>query len=132
MMRDFFETPLTTFPRQAFRPVADVSRSGILMDLVETPTAFEVHADLPGLKKEDIDVHIVDRRLTLTATKTEEHGDTDTFHRRERVTGKIQRTITIPPNADIDKSEAKFENGTLTLKFMKHVGEAGGIKLAIK
>eukprot|EP00607_Mallomonas_marina_P002490 CAMPEP_0182429546 /NCGR_PEP_ID=MMETSP1167-20130531/30449_1 /TAXON_ID=2988 /ORGANISM="Mallomonas Sp, Strain CCMP3275" /LENGTH=150 /DNA_ID=CAMNT_0024613361 /DNA_START=63 /DNA_END=511 /DNA_ORIENTATION=+ len=125
IMRDFFEPMTTLSTRQGMGPFTDVARTGILMDMVETPTAFELHADLPGLKKEDIDVHIVDRRLTLTGSRSEEHvEDTDTFYRRERFAGKVQRTLTLPPNADIDKSEAKFENGVLTLKFMKHVGEA--------
>eukprot|EP01036_Dinobryon_divergens_P045397 gene45397-60649_t len=87
-------------------------RTGIRMDLVETGDSYEVHADLPGVKKDMIDVTVSDNTLTVSASKTEEHEeDTDTFHRRERFMGKTRRSIRLPVDADGNTADAKFENG---------------------
>jgi len=90
------------------------------MDVNETPTHFEVYAELPGVPKENVQVHCEGRLLTIEATRSNHcKKDTDTSHLVERSYGQISRSITMPQSVDMDRSEARVENGVLTIRFQK-------------
>ncbi|MEM7354971.1 MAG: Hsp20/alpha crystallin family protein [Acidobacteriota bacterium] len=90
------------------------------VDIFESDEAFVATADLPGLKKDDIDVSIEDSVLTVSGErKFEDSKDSGTFRRVERSYGSFRRSFTLPRGVDASKVEAKFEDGVLTLNLPK-------------
>ena len=87
-------------------------------DLVESPTDFHIHADLPGV--EDIEITTADNYLTIQAKRKVMHEvDTDIMHSVERSYGKVCRRILLPMNADYGNATAKFKDGVLTISMPK-------------
>ena len=90
------------------------------VDIVETEDAFVATADLPGLKKDDIDVSLEDSVLTVSGERRFEKDDEHANYRRvERAYGTFRRSFTLPRGVDATKVEAKFEDGVLTLTMPK-------------
>ncbi len=110
--------------RRNLQPVMD-------LDLVEAEGEFTVHADIPGVKKEDVDIHIENGLVTITAQKKNFHEEkTATKHHIERSYGTVKRSIRLPNNADANNASASFENGVLEVKLPK-MGTPGGTKVNI-
>lgn len=106
------------------QPVMDI-------DLVENETSFSVHADLPGVDKSDVDIHIENGTVTITAQKKNSHEEkTATKHHIERSYGSVRRSIRLPNNANANAAQASFENGVLQITLPK-IGPAGGTKVPI-
>ena len=103
-------------------------------DLIETPTDFHVHADLPGVDASDLHVSIEDKRLKIEAERKHVHEQkTDKVHSLERSYGKVQRQIRIPPNVDLANIKTTFKNGVLNVTFPKVEPPAPqSIKLELK
>ncbi len=90
------------------------------VDIYENDEAFVATADLPGLKKDDIDVSIEDNVLTVSGErKFEKADDSGTFRRVERSYGTFRRSFTLPRGVDSGKVVARFEDGVLTLTMPK-------------
>lgn len=90
-------------------------------DIHETKDAYEVTAELPGMKKENIKVSLHDGVLTISAenkSETEEKKEGQVI-RRERRYGKFLRRFAIGPDVQDDKVDAKFEDGLLKLTIPK-------------
>jgi HSP20 family protein len=105
----------------------------IKMDVTETENGYVVHSEMPGVKKEDIDVAIENNLVTITAEvkRQWEKNEADRMLRSERYFGNIYRSFTLPVELDESACEAKFDNGILELKLVKKAA-APGKKLAIK
>lgn len=106
----------------------------IRFDVRETPEAYVVSAELPGVKKEDISVEIEGSEVTLSAetkreTNTAPNGDK--WLRTERYFGKAARRFALPQEVDEAKSVAKFDNGLLELTLPKKATVTGR-KLSIQ
>jgi len=87
------------------------------VDLYQEKDAFIVRAELPGFKKEDLNVEVADGVLTLTGhRKTEAATDTEKKSTQER---KVSRAISLPEHVQVDKIEATYEAGVLTIKLPK-------------
>jgi len=86
------------------------------VDVLRDNEKFIVRADLPGLKKEDVETSILNNRLFIRGTKKEEtdvkQGD---YHRRERVFGSFERVIEFPNPVDPEKITATFTDGVLEI-----------------
>ena len=93
----------------------------IKLDVTEDEKAYHVRADLPGVKREDIDVQIEGNQVSLTAEvqreKEEKKGET-VLH-TERFFGKQFRSFTLATEIDQKKAEAKFNDGVLELVLPK-------------
>lgn len=102
------------------------------VDLSQDDDRFYLRADLPGMTRDDIDLTVEDRTLTLTGSRTftktlpdgeaaegEGKGKQESFSRIERQFGSFTRTFQLPSNVDTSKVEAKFEDGVLTLEIAK-------------
>ncbi len=90
------------------------------VDFVEQENAFEVHADLPGLDEKNIEVKVANGVLTIKGQKTEDKEEKEKdFHLRERRFGSFERSIRVPETVDMDKIEASFKQGVLTVKMPK-------------
>ncbi|MEA3192572.1 MAG: hypothetical protein QOD26_905 [Betaproteobacteria bacterium] len=112
------------------RPVSYEGRGEVLprvkVDVAEANGAYTVTADLPGVRKEDIQVSIDGAAVTLTAeAKREKEANKDerVLH-SERVYGKVSRSFTLPQEIDEAKAEAKFRDGVLELRLPKKAAAA--------
>jgi HSP20 family protein len=92
------------------------------VDVAEKNGAYKVTAELPGVKKDDIQVSIDGAQVTLTAEVKREKEATTQDERvlhTERVFGKVTRSFTLPQELDESKAEAKFRDGVLELVLPK-------------
>jgi HSP20 family protein len=105
----------------------------ITMDVRETENGYVVHSEMPGVKKEDVDVAIERNQVTITAEVKQEREkkEGDRMLRNERYFGNIYRSFTLPVELDESACEAKYENGVLELKLVKKAA-APGKRLAIR
>ncbi|MBF6990023.1 MULTISPECIES: Hsp20/alpha crystallin family protein [Cupriavidus] len=91
------------------------------VDVAESDASYTIAADLPGVKKEDINV-TVDRGTVMISAKLErasEEREGDRVIRQERYSGSMQRAFTLGGNIDSDKIDASFQNGVLRLVLPK-------------
>jgi HSP20 family protein len=90
------------------------------MDVYETDDKLVVTLELPGLSASDVDVQVEDATLTINGTRefsnevNEEH-----YHRIERRYGQFSRAVTLPPQVDAGRVDARFEDGVLTVEVPK-------------
>lgn len=105
----------------------------IKMDVSEDDKSYAVHAEIPGVKKEDIHVNIDGNRVTISAeTKNEkEVKDGARLLRSERYYGTVSRTFTLAENVDEASAQAKYSDGVLQLTLPKRVA-ASSKKLVIQ
>ena len=90
------------------------------VDIHETEDAYTLVADLPGMKKEDLTVSIVEDRVTIKGSrKREETHEEKGYRRYERAEGSFERSFRINGGVDAAKVEATFENGVLTVRLPK-------------
>lgn len=93
------------------------------VDLVDEGSHIKVSAELPGLDKDDIELSVDEGTLTLRGTKKHETTtDEEGCYRTERFFGSFQRAIPLPMDVDLEKAEAKFDRGVLTVRFPKTAG----------
>jgi HSP20 family protein len=76
---------------------------------------FVALVELPGVPKNDIEIQAKDRSIRLSGKKTISFQDTASVHRRERVSGVFDRTITLPVQFDVDRLKADYRDGVLAL-----------------
>lgn len=75
---------------------------------------FVVRADLPGLKKEDVNIELTDDSLTIQGERREEHEeDREGYYRSERSYGSFYRVVPLPEGAISESAKANFNNGVL-------------------
>ncbi len=120
-----FELGLEPFDdlfRGFFRPVRlERDLPQIKVDVKEDDKAYTVHADLPGLKKEDIQVTIDGQVVTVTAeTRREsEQKEGEKVLKRERYFGKVSRSFSLDSDVDEAGASAKYTDGVLELSLPK-------------
>jgi HSP20 family protein len=86
------------------------------VDIKETDTDFVIHADLPGVKPDDIEVTAESGVLTLKGEREGRKEDTNGNYKRvERFSGSFMRRFTLPETADMNKISAKTKDGVLDL-----------------
>jgi len=90
------------------------------MDLVETEDQLVLRADLPGMRREDIEIEIKDNVLTISGERKAEHEQKgEGFHRIERSSGHFSRSLGLPRGIDASTINAGFENGVLEVRLPK-------------
>ena len=100
---------------------SDVLSDGLpAVDVEETEHEFVVSAEIPGMQKKDIKISFEKNYLTLSGEKkAEKETKNGNFYHRERTYGKFNRSIPIPVGVMLDKIEAVYEQGVLTIKIPK-------------
>jgi HSP20 family protein len=90
------------------------------LDVFEDKDNVVVKAELPGMKKEEIQLQLLDDTLTISGERKheEEHKDGQTF-RSERFFGKFHRSIALPAAVDAGKVSATYKDGVLTVTLPK-------------
>jgi len=90
------------------------------VDLYEKDDYVMIKAELPGVDKNDINIDLKDRLLTLSGERThEKETNEENYYRRERSYGKFQRTFTLPADVDSDQIKAEFKDGVLQIEIPK-------------
>ena len=113
LFKGFFVRPM------AFESRAELPRMKV--EVAEKNGAYLVSAELPGVRKEDINVTIDGAQVTLSAEvkREKEASENDRLLHTERSFGKVSRTFTLPQELDEAKVEAKFRDGVLELALPK-------------
>ncbi len=116
--------------RGFFKPVRTAAPSpvSIRMDVSETDKGYVVQAEIPGVRKEDIQVTIEGNQVTISAEVKRETEPKEGEQRRlraERYYGSVYRSFTLPVDLDETASAARFENGVLELTLSKKAALAG-------
>jgi HSP20 family protein len=113
-----FDPFLQEFDRLTQRTFGQPSwsaRAALPMDGTRHENEVVLHFDLPGIRREDIDVTVDHGTLTVTATRDEEKTEAGRPFIRERVHGSLRRRIYLGDAYDADKVEAAYDNGVLTV-----------------
>lgn len=91
-----------------------------VVDIFDTNGSIVIHAELPGLKKEDVEVDVKGNLLTLRGErKLNTEIKEDRYYRRERNHGTFHRAFTLPSEIEPDKITAKFKDGILEIEIPK-------------
>lgn len=94
----------------------------MLTDVKESDDHYELEIDLPGFKKEDINVELNDGYLTISAQKAHENNDEDkqgNLIRQERYSGMMSRSFYVGEDITAEEVHGKYEGGVLTLNVPK-------------
>jgi HSP20 family protein len=84
------------------------------IEAFQSDSRFVVRAELPGLKKEDVNVNVTDQAIILEGQrKTEQEENRDGFYHTERSYGSFYRAIPLPEGTITDSAEARFRDGVL-------------------
>lgn len=124
---DPFDLAFRDFFRNMLRPtrLELETEPEIRLDLKETEKAFMVHAEIPGVKKEDIDVSIDGNLVTIRAeVRREKEEKGETMLRSERYYGAMTRSFTLATDVDEKTAAAKYTDGVLELTLPKKAGSA--------
>ncbi|XP_037425434.1 17.9 kDa class I heat shock protein-like [Triticum dicoccoides] len=112
-----------SFPRISSETAAF---AGARIDWKETPEAHVFKADVPGLKKEEVEDGNV---LQISGERNKEKEEkTDTWHRVERSSGKFLRRFRLPEDAKVEQIKAAMENGVLTVTVAKEEAKKPEVK----
>ena len=131
----FAEAGLDDLFRGFFKPirVARDAAVAIKVDVAEKDNGYVVHAEIPGVNKDDIQVTIEGNQVTIAAEvkkvseakNGEVQANGERVLRSERYFGAAYRSFVLPVELDESASEAKYENGVLELKLVKKPALAG-------
>jgi HSP20 family protein len=133
---DAFADPLEDFVRRVFKPLrweADTQPLQIRVDVEENDKAYTVKAEMPGVKKEDINVQIDGNQVTITAESKQEKDvkENGNVIRSERYYGSLYRSFSLGQDVDQAAATAKHVDGILQLTLPKKASAATG-KLTVQ
>ncbi|HEY5947403.1 MAG TPA: Hsp20/alpha crystallin family protein [Kofleriaceae bacterium] len=121
-------------PFREMAPVfPELERAGFnpSFDVTETKDGYVFKADLPGVKKEEIEITSTGNRIQITGKRdNEQESKTDTVYTYERQYGSFVRSFTLPDGADIEHAKSELKEGVLTLVIPK-MASAQAKKIAI-
>lgn len=111
-----FESPLTELTRTSQL----LSGWTPALDVYEDKENFTVKAELPGMKKEEIEVSLHEGMLSISGErKSESKREEAEVHRTERFFGRFQRTVNLPAAVAAEKVKAAYKDGVLTITLPK-------------
>lgn len=117
-----------TFPRVRFPEMRRMS-----VNIAETDKQVIVKAELPGFKKEEINLNVTEGTIEISAVKQQEKVEEgERYFRQEKKAGAIRRAFTLPATVDPDKAEARLEEGMLTIIIPKAVEKRKKKKIEVK
>lgn len=132
MMQDVLGSSWSMMPAQFFgdySPTQFVPR----MDVSEVGDSLRVSAELPGMSADDVEISCEQNRLRIHGEKrAEETREEEGYFHTERSFGSFDRTVPLPEDVDVDKAEAHFKDGVLTIDIPKVEGAQKSRKLKIK
>lgn len=134
MFEDFFQRRFfapSWMPRFKFPEFPDVSAS---VDMFEDGDTLVIKAEVPGMKKDEINIDFSDGVITISGEKkAEEKTERKDYYRYERSFGSFSRKLHLPVEVQIDKSSAAFKDGVLEIRMPKSEAAKQKIhKIAVK
>lgn len=148
-MRDLLNVPSSFFKPNLFDELFDGffypqnreerSVSNLLIplaDIIETEYAYSVHVELPGLKKDDVNIDFNNNMLTISGESTtsdNEEKDGKIIH-QERHQRNYRRTMRVPRHVDVENIHAEFKDGLLEVVLPKIADsdKGGEVKIEVK
>lgn len=85
------------------------------INVFQQGTDFVAVIEMPGVRKEDLSLEARGSTVRISGKKSVDYGDNASMHRRERVAGSFDRTITLPVQVDANRIAAEYRNGILAL-----------------
>ncbi|RLT44609.1 MAG: Hsp20/alpha crystallin family protein [Chloroflexi bacterium] len=114
LMSDVFSAPAT------WQNDEYAGYTRLALDVTENDENYTVHASVPGINAEDLEISFIENTLTIKGeTKDERVDENEKWHLRERRFGSFMRSISLPTSVKADAIDAHFENGVLTLTLPK-------------
>lgn len=89
------------------------------VDLYETANEYVIAAEVPGMRREDLDIQVHEGRITLSGARRERAEACEQYHRIERGHGGFSRTFQLPLPIDASAIRAELQNGVLTVRCPK-------------
>ena len=103
--------------RRGLQPLAEFAPA---VDVKETDTEIVVKAEVPGMDAKDINISVTGEVLTIKGEKKDEKEEKEeNYHLIERSHGSFSRSLVLPAAVDMDKIEAKYDKGVLTVSCPK-------------
>ncbi len=116
-----FESFFNDFDKDFFSPLGNLNSkfNCFQVDVIDNEEAYVIQADLPGMRKDNVQIEYDNNYLTIIAKREEKaESDKDNYIRRERRAGEFRRSFYIE-NIDMEQVDASFENGVLTINLIK-------------
>jgi len=130
-----FESFFNDFDEDFFSPLGNLNSrfNCFQVDVIDNEDTFIIEADLPGMKKENVQIEYDNNYLTIIAKreeKVETEKEKDNYIRKERRAGEFRRSFYIE-NIDMEEVDASFDNGVLkiNLKKVKPTGQKKVIQI---
>lgn len=90
------------------------------IDISETEDQFLISAEIPGVKKDDIDINLENGRLTISGERSfKDEEESKKFHRVETSFGSFRRSFQLPDNIDEESIDASYQDGLLNIGITK-------------
>jgi HSP20 family protein len=90
------------------------------IDIIDHEKELVVRAEVPGVDKNDLEVSVADRMLTIKATsRSEKEEKGDDYYRQEIRSGAFSRSVLLPTDVDVSKADGRFDAGVLELHLPK-------------
>ena len=124
----FFEDPIFG---DLFQPIIKSNSTMMRTDIIENEDSYEFKVDLPGVNKENISLNLDDGYLTISYKEEKTVEDTSKYLRKERYFGSQERSFYVG-DIDLERIEAKFENGVLEVILPKEKEEKSVKSIEIK
>lgn len=131
-MRDHMETIYNSLASGVSQIRKNYTGVFPLVNLAEDEEKLYFTAELPGAAPDKLEVSVKGDTLSIRGQiGPDEAGEGVDYHRRERESGNFRRTLTLPAKVDVDKVDAVFKNGVLTVTIPK-AAEAKAHQISIK
>lgn len=132
-MDDMWRRPFPSlFGRDRWLPIRPLSIRMPSLDVYEEKDSVVVKAELPGMRKEDVEVNLAGENLTIKGEKKEDKEvKEDDYYRRERSYGSFLRTVALPCEVKSGEIKASFKDGVLEIRMPK-TEEAKKKSIAVK
>ena len=117
------------FPEYIYNEAEEADKFAMPVELHEKEKEYSVRAELPGVKKEDLDIDIDKNYIVINAKKEEEKSENEKAYKKSEFRyGEFSRTVYFPQEIDVEKTSAKLEHGILEIEAPKLAAEKGNIK----
>ena len=107
-----------TFGGFAWAPPTEAAGWSPLVDIEEQDDTYVLEAELPGVKREDVDIEVVGNEIQITG-EIKERERKGALRRRTRRTGRFEYRVRLPDHVDASKVEADLDQGVLTVRVPK-------------
>ncbi len=130
LSKDLFGDFFSDYPSLGYlvRPLhGDTLPSSFNVDISENNDVYIIRAELPGVNKENINIHIDDKNVLITAEikQLDKKTEDEKIIRSECYYGSVSRSFSLPTSIDQKNSSANYENGILVLTLTKKSGVNG-------